>query len=134
MLKSKESSKFPHKKQEHQESLIQAEKLKLYSPFLWIGFNCINATEPLRGDNLLSTIKSRGSSGTHLIDIGRVKAHLTMELPSSFEFETSSTHPVALNQRSVDSKSIALTTYWAIAPVTPNEIRMNNSNIGKAKF
>ena len=83
---------------------------------------------------MLSTIKSRGSSGTHLIDIGRVKAHLTMELPSSFEFETSSTHPVALNQRSVDSKSIALTTYWAIAPVTPNEIRMNNSNIGKAKF
>ena len=74
MLKSKESSKFPHKKQEHQESLIQAEKLKLYSPFLWIGFNCINATEPLRGDNLLSTIKSRGSSGTHLIDIGRVKS------------------------------------------------------------
>ena len=134
MLKSKESSKFPHKKQEHQESLIQAEKRKLYSPFLWIGFNCINAIEPLRGDNLLSTIKSRGSSGTHLIDIGRVKAHLTMELPSSFEFETSSTHPVALNQRSVDSKSIALTTYWAIAPVTPNEIRMNNSNIGKAKF
>ena len=27
------------------------EKL-LYSAFLWIGFNCLNATEPLRGDSL----------------------------------------------------------------------------------
>ena len=28
------------------------KKLKLYSSFLLIGFNCIKATEPLRGDSL----------------------------------------------------------------------------------
>ena len=28
-------------------------KKRLYGPFLWIGFNCIKATEPLRGYSLL---------------------------------------------------------------------------------
>ena len=27
--------------------------LKLYGPYLWMGFNCLNAIEPLRGDSLL---------------------------------------------------------------------------------
>ena len=26
---------------------------KLYDPFLWLGFNCLKTTEPLRGDSLL---------------------------------------------------------------------------------
>ena len=26
------------------------EHMKLYGPFLWIGFNCLKATEPLSGD------------------------------------------------------------------------------------
>ena len=29
---------------------------KLYSLFLWTGFNCLKATEPLRGDSSLFTI------------------------------------------------------------------------------
>ena len=29
------------------------KSLKLYDPFLWMGFNCFNATEPLPGDSLL---------------------------------------------------------------------------------
>ena len=32
-------------------------KEKLYGPFLWMGFNCLKATEPLRGGTLLFTIK-----------------------------------------------------------------------------
>ena len=32
-------------------------KKKLYGPFLWMGFNCLKATEPLRGGTLLFTTK-----------------------------------------------------------------------------
>ena len=32
-------------------------KEKLYGPFLWMGFNCLKATEPLRGGTLLFTTK-----------------------------------------------------------------------------
>ena len=48
-------------------------KKKLYGPFLWMRFNCLEATEPLRGDSLLFTTKSPGGPGTHLIDLGRMK-------------------------------------------------------------
>ena len=37
------------------------------------GLNCLKATEPLQGDSLLFTTKSPGVSGTHLIDLGRMK-------------------------------------------------------------
>ena len=40
----------------------------LYTPFLMIAFNCLKATEPLRGDSLLLTNKSPGVSGTHFMD------------------------------------------------------------------
>ena len=33
------------------------KKLKLYGPFLWMGFNCLKAIEPLRGGSLLFTTK-----------------------------------------------------------------------------
>ena len=33
------------------------KKKKLYAPFLWMGFNCLKATEPLRGGTLLFTTK-----------------------------------------------------------------------------
>ena len=36
-------------------------------------FNCIKATEPLRGDSLLLTTQSPGVPGTHSIDLGKVK-------------------------------------------------------------
>ena len=32
-------------------------KKKLYDPFLWMGFNCLKATEPLRGGTLVFTTK-----------------------------------------------------------------------------
>ena len=46
---------------------------KLYGHFLWMGFNCIKATEPLLGDSLLFTTKSPGGPGTHLIDLRKMK-------------------------------------------------------------
>ena len=46
---------------------------KLYGPFLWMGFNCLKATEPLRGVALLFTTKFPEIPGTHLIDLGRMK-------------------------------------------------------------
>ena len=41
--------------------------------FLWIGFNCLNAMEPLRGHILLFTTKSPGVPGTHFIKLGRME-------------------------------------------------------------
>ena len=38
-----------------------------------MGFNCLKATEPLRGECLLFTSKSSGVTGTHLIYLRRVK-------------------------------------------------------------
>ena len=32
---------------------IDQKTLKFYGLFLWMGFNCLIATEPLRGDSLL---------------------------------------------------------------------------------
>ena len=49
------------------------KKKKLYGPFLWMGFNCLKATEPPRGDSLLFTTKFLESPGTHLIDLRRIK-------------------------------------------------------------
>ena len=45
----------------------------LYGPFLWMWFNCLKATEPLRGDGLLFRTQSPGVPGTHLIDLGKMK-------------------------------------------------------------
>ena len=45
----------------------------LYDSFIWIGFICLKAAEPLREDTLLFTTKSPGLLGTHLIDLGRIK-------------------------------------------------------------
>ena len=33
-------------------NIAYQKKLKLYGPFLWIGFNFLAAAEPLRGDSL----------------------------------------------------------------------------------
>ena len=38
-----------------------------------MGFNCLNATEPLRADNLLLLVKSGGVNGTRLIYPRRMK-------------------------------------------------------------
>ena len=49
------------------------KNLKLYGSFLWMGFNCLKATEPLRGGSLLFTTKFPEIPGTHLIDLRRMK-------------------------------------------------------------
>ena len=46
---------------------------KLCSPFLWMGFNCLKATEPRRGSSFLFTAKFTEIPGTNLIDLGRMK-------------------------------------------------------------
>ena len=46
---------------------------KLYGPFLWMGFNCLKAAEPLRWGSLLFTTKFPEIPGNHLIDLGRIK-------------------------------------------------------------
>ena len=46
---------------------------ELYNPFLWMGFNCLKATEPLRGDSLLFTTWHPELPGTHLVNLGRMK-------------------------------------------------------------
>ena len=40
----------------------------------WIGFNCLKAAEPLRRGILLLTTKFPGVSGTHLINLKRMKS------------------------------------------------------------
>ena len=42
------------------------KKLKLYGPFLRMGFKCVKATEPLQGDSLLFTTKFPEIPRTHL--------------------------------------------------------------------
>ena len=42
-------------------------------PFLWMGFNCLKATQPLQEDTLLFTTQSPGVPGTHLIESGKMK-------------------------------------------------------------
>ena len=38
------------------EDLLVKNK-RLYGPFLWIGFNCLKAAEPIVGDSLLFTTR-----------------------------------------------------------------------------
>ena len=57
---------------------------KLNSPFLRMGFNCLKATEQLRGDSLLFTTKSPEGPGTHLIDFGRMKGSVSLGVTQWF--------------------------------------------------
>ena len=65
---------------------------KLFGSFLRIGFNCLKATKPLKGDILLFTTQSPGVPGTHLIHLGRMKG---CGLPWN--------HPAILNLGLLDS-------------------------------
>ena len=42
-------------------------KLKIYGPFLWMGLNCLKATDTLQGDSFLFTTKFTKIPGTHSI-------------------------------------------------------------------
>ena len=46
-------------------------KKKLDSSFLWMGFNCLKATEPLQRSSLLFNTGFPGLPGTHLADLGK---------------------------------------------------------------
>ena len=46
---------------------------KTLQPLLWMGFNCLKATEPLQGDSLLSTTQYSGLPGTRLVNLGKMK-------------------------------------------------------------
>ena len=53
--------KFPPEKENANKSIawkVSITTKKLYGPFLWIGLNCLKATEPQRGDSLLFITKS----------------------------------------------------------------------------
>ena len=53
---------------------IRKHKKKLYGPFfLWLGFTCLKAIQPLQGDSLLFTIQFPEIPGTRFIDLGRMK-------------------------------------------------------------
>ena len=43
-----------------------------------MGFNCLKATEPLRGGSLLFTIKFPEIPVTHLIDLRRMKGWVNL--------------------------------------------------------
>ena len=52
---------------------------KLYGHSLWVGFNCLKGTEPLREGSLLFTTKLPKIPGAHLIDLGRIKGFVDLE-------------------------------------------------------
>ena len=65
-----------------------------------MGFNCLKIRGPLRGDSLLFTTKFPEIPGTHFIDLGRMRAELTLGW----------SHPVVLNTGSLDWESSASLT------------------------
>ena len=52
---------------------LRISTFKLYGPFLLMGFNCLKAIGPLRGDSLLFTTKSSENPGSHLINLKGIK-------------------------------------------------------------
>ena len=72
-MKTVHCSTYIWKREINQTTSSNVFLKKLYSTFLWMGFNRLNATEPLREDSLLITIKSPEGPGTQLIDLGRTK-------------------------------------------------------------
>ena len=49
------------------------KNLKLYGPYLWMGLNCLKATQPLQGDSLLFSTQSPRVPGTNLINYDGMK-------------------------------------------------------------
>ena len=75
---------------------------KLYGPFLWVGFNCLKATEPLQGDSLLFTTKFPEIPGTHLIDLGRIKGWVDLGATQWFLY----TGPVDWESRALTTRPL----------------------------
>ena len=64
------------------------KNLKLYGPFLWMGFNFLKATEALRGEGLLFIAKCPGVPGTHLINFDRMKGWNNLDLEETQQIWT----------------------------------------------
>ena len=76
---------------------------KPYGPFLWTGFNCFKATEPLQGDSLLFTTKSPGSPGTYFINIISIEGWVNFGASSGFQLETPGLGIQCLNHLAIAS-------------------------------
>ena len=50
----------------------------------WIGFNCLKAAEPLRGDSLLWITKSQEVPTIRFIDLGKVRGWVDFEVTQWF--------------------------------------------------
>ena len=59
------------------ETMRKHFKKRLFGPFLWMGFNCLKATELLRGNSLLVTIQFAGDPGTQMMYLRSVKYRRT---------------------------------------------------------
>ena len=66
------------------EQIRWLKKKKLYGPFLSMEFNCLKATELLRGGSLLFTTKLPDIPGTHLIDLRRMKGWVNLGATQCF--------------------------------------------------
>ena len=75
-----------------------------------MGFNSLNATEPLREDSLLFTTWSPGVPGTHLIDLGKMKgcglprSHQAVLILGLLDWETSTLTTTIIGKRYVKCK------------------------------
>ena len=65
-------------------SSLDLRKPWLYDPILWMGFNCLKATDSLRGGSLLFTTKSPEIPGTHLINFRRMKGWVDLRVTQWF--------------------------------------------------
>ena len=65
---------------EHFVTIAYASKAfkNFMASFLWMGFNCLKATESLQGGSLLFTTKIPEIPGTHLIDFGIMKGWVNL--------------------------------------------------------
>ena len=83
------------------DSCFGFTKENLYGPFLWMGFNCLKAAEPLGGGSLLF------ATNFHLINIcstsGRWRVEPTLELPSGFGHGTPGLGIQRLNHKAITS-------------------------------
>ena len=66
----------------------------LHCPFLWVGINCLKATESLWGDNLLFPAKFPEIPGTHLIDLVDPPIDLEHGTPIDRESSALTTRPL----------------------------------------
>ena len=73
--KEKEINASRQNKKTKKYIFLRKTKKQFYSPFLWIGSNCLKILKSFRGESLSSTInKSPGISVTHPIGLRRVKS------------------------------------------------------------